>query len=560
MIRVTCAQCGLQILVPPSVQGAVGTCFGCGSRLVVPAAFQSPVEHDLVFAVGARVADRYVIEEQIGKGGMGAVYRAHDHLVNETVALKFMNPRLLQTQRGQQLFLREAQIARRLRHDHIVAVHDVSRTQEGILFLSMECIEGHSLREFLRGRRKQRRLLSVRLAVRLISQVLEALEYAHRFVVHRDIKPENIMLLPGEQTKVLDFGLAKAVDADATSRDLSTQPGRVVGTTAYASPEQKLHQSVDLRADLYSSGLLLHELLTLRTPLDKPVKVEEARDDVAPSLLAVLEKSIRETKENRWQSAGDFRKALRGAYRESYRPAISHSEAGGGTGEASSEGMVFQEGGSFLMGSNDLVEEGPEFEAYVDPFYIDMCPVTVSQYAAFLRETGHPPPRFWGGSGYSGEDQPVIGVTWSDAQAYADWAGKALPTEVQWEFAARGKENRRYPWGNIEPDPTRANYGDHLNMPSIVGMHDDGRTPEGVHDLAGNVYEWTRDWYEPYSQRHRRKNGSDMAPRRVARGGSWHSTAAQLRCSHRKGLFPETQEATVGFRCVVAVRSEDDLT
>src|SRR5690606_14354511 len=119
----------------------------------------------LNFTRGDRVSGRYEIEERIGKGGMGVVYRALDTLMNEKVALKFMHPGLLRTPVGQQYFLREAQMARRLRHDNIVAVHDVARTYEGILYISMEFLNGQSMRAFLRRRRRDRKFIDVRLAV-----------------------------------------------------------------------------------------------------------------------------------------------------------------------------------------------------------------------------------------------------------------------------------------------------------------------------------------------------------------------------------------------------------
>lgn len=181
------------------------------------------------------------------------------------------------------------------------------------------------------------------------------------------------------------------------------------------------------------------------------------------------------------------------------------------------------------------------------PFYMDKHPVTVAQYREFLKETKRPEPPFWDDANFSGESQPVVGVTWHEAMAYAAWAGKQLPSEIQWEYASRGRDNRAYPWGNREPDPIRCNFGDHLNMPSLVGMHDEGATPEGIEDLAGNVFEWTRDLFVPYDAS--ADSHSDVVLRAV-RGGSWHSPATELRCSARTGLFPETRESTVGFRCV----------
>ncbi len=527
-------------------------CFGCEQPIQVPDTRLS-MRQDLAFAPGTRISDRYAIEAQIGKGGMGVVYKAEDTLVCETVALKFMRPQLLRTDRGQQLFVREAQIARRLRHENIVAVHDVSWTYEGILYLSMEYAEGVSLRAYLREHRVERRLISVRLMVEYIRQVLSALEFAHRTVVHRDMKPENVMLLQSERVKVLDFGLAKAMHAEVLQdQGSASKPKRMVGTLAYAAPEQKRLQDVDSRADIYAVGLLMYELLTLRTPLDDQVPVSRVRDDIAPSMLAVLNKALVEEKEQRWQSARDFREELEKAFDVSYVKPITQIDVDQKSGQSSTENMAYLKGGSFLMGNDDMREEAPESEVFVEPFWIDIYPVTVENYQKYLEDTGNPEPRYWRDPQYNGPDQPVVGVSWAEAQAYAEWAGKALPTEKQWEFAARGKRNRRYPWGDLPPDTTRCNYRDYLAMPSIVTMHEDGHTPDGLYDMAGNVHEWTADPFVPYSALRSRPEARGSAPRMTVRGGAWDSPEKEITCSARKGIFPESREKNIGFRCVVS--------
>lgn len=550
MVEVVCAHCGLRILVPPSVQGRRGVCFNCGNPLLVPSAGVVEAHRNLTFARGDRISDRYVVGDRIGKGGMGVVYQAHDTLVDEPVALKFMNPEMLETERGRQLFIQEAQIARRLRHENIVAVHDVTWTNEGILYLSMELLSGQSLRQLLRKHRQDRRLLDVRLSVAYMRQVLAALEYAHRTVIHRDIKPENVFIMPGEHVKVLDFGLAKVIQ-EVLMEQPASGAKRVIGTLAYAAPEQRLNRPVDLRADIYAAGLVFQELLTLRTPLDDPIAVERARDDVSPSLLDVLKRAIKPEKEQRWQSAGEFRKALEHAFQESYgRQAVAVQALNGAGKGASTEGMVYLEGGNFLMGNDDFREEAPEAEVFVKPFWIDKYPVTVAQYTEFIAATGAPEPRFWRDPQFNGPDQPVVGVTWNEAMAYAEWAGKDLPTEAQWEFAARGKENRPYPWGSLPPGSTRANFGEYLGMSSIVTMHEDGATPDKVEDLAGNVYEWTKDPFLAYTVLRSKEDQRD-SPRRTVRGGCWASPPEELRCTARRGFFAETRINTIGFRCVL---------
>lgn len=555
MIEVPCPYCGMTILVPPTVQGRNGVCFGCGRPLQVPrqAATEKPLS--LAFEPGQKVSDRYVILEALGKGGMGAVYKAEDTLVREQVALKFMRPELLNTEKGQLLFIREAQIARRLRHENIVAVHDVSWTQDGILFLSMEFVPGQSLRGFLRQYRTERRLIDVRLCVRFVTQMLRALEFAHRSVVHRDIKPENVMLLPGEQIKVLDFGLAKAMQEEYARADADrSKPRPLIGTLAYAAPEQHCAVDIDARADVYAAGLVFYELLTLRTPLDEQVPVAKARTDVSPSLIEALEKARREDREQRFPNAREFRLAVESAFDSAYRSEVARIEVTARAEAVSTEGMVFQEGGLFLMGNDSQPVEEPEAEVFVEPFWIDRHPVTNAAYAEYLEATGQPEPKFWLDSMCNGPSQPVVGVSWAEAQAYAEWAGKELPDEMQWEFAARGKENRMFPWGLMPPDTTRCNYQDYMGMPSMINMHEGGATPDGVHDLAGNVYEWTRDAFVPYAAQRARGDAAGSAPRKSVRGGCWNSPPDELRCSARKGLFPETREKTLGFRCVLRVK------
>jgi len=518
----------------------------------IPTATMIQRHMDLQYDAGDRVADRYVIEHAIGKGGMGVVYRAHDSLVDETVALKFLLPALL-TDKGKRLFTQEAQVARRLRHDHIVAVHDVNFTTEGILYLSMEFAQGQSLRKFLRTHREERKLLGVRLAVHITLQILSALEYAHRTVIHRDMKPENIMLMPGELVKVLDFGLAKAVHEQLAGDDDRDKPKRVIGTLAYAAPEQHAMREVDARADLYAVGLVLHELLTLRTPVDQPVTVPQVRRDVSPSLLAVLDRALKQDKEERWACAKDFRRALRDAYDQSYTRSAAATHANGSTVQADTTGMVHFDGGSFLMGSNEHKNEAPEREVTIGPFWMDRTPVTVAQYQKFLdANPGTREPKFWRDPLYNGDDQPVVGVSLQEAEAYARWCGKELPTEAQWEFAARGRDNRRYPWGSLPPSSTRANYADFIGMPTMVSMHDDGKTPDGLLDMAGNVAEWTVDAYVPYSKAAEvgPEKARELEPRRAVRGGSWTAPQEDLRTTARAGIFPESRLPTTGFRCV----------
>lgn len=555
MIAVRCSNCGLEIMVPPSVQGREGTCLNCGNPVKVPSDGVFVPTSIMQFNPGEKIAGRYSILSFIGRGGMGVVYHAEDTLVKEEVALKFLRTDILRTEKWRYMFLQEAQIARRLRHENIVAVHDVTYTSDGILFLSMEYAKGRSLRELLRRHREEKVHILPRLTVSIGLQVLDALHYAHRLVVHRDIKPENIILMANEHVKVLDFGLAKVIEEEGAGNHSSASPlqrkRQVIGTEAYASPEQLLHAAVDLRADIYSLGLVLRELLTLRTPPEYPADLEIKRDDVAPGVLEVVAKAVNPDRNERWQSAKAFRDALKSAFDSAYHPVNLQENNHKASKNGSVEGMVYFQGGGFLMGNDAVREEAPEAEVHVEPFWMDIYPVTVAQYAHYLKETGAPEPRYWRDSQLNGPEQPVVGVAWDEASAYACWAGKQLPGEAQWEFAARGRANRKYPWGNLPPDTTRCNYRNYLGMPSIVTMHEDGRTPEGLFDMAGNVYEWTLDPFMPYDHARKRNGNPDSAPRKAVRGGCYESGVDELTTTARKGFFQNVRQRNVGFRCVI---------
>src|SRR5213078_2648717 len=150
-------------------------------------------------------------------------------------------------------------------------------------------------------------------------------------------------------------------------------------------------------------------------------------------------------------------------------------------------------------------------------------------------------------------DRPAVNVTWYEAAAWCAWAGGRLPTEAEWERAARGVEGRKYPWGNEEPDVERANYAEtKITQATPVGLFPRGMTPEGIHDLAGNVWEWVADWYEKYYEHAPDENpqGPKSGEARILRGGSWVDDSRGLRASDRFRGEPEVRVKDFGFRCV----------
>ena len=199
---------------------------------------------------------------------------------------------------------------------------------------------------------------------------------------------------------MLDFGLAVAIqDGPEPDPAPGEEKPNAIGTYAYAAPEQQKRQAVDFRADIYTVGLVLRELLTLRTPIDEPISVLEVRDDVAPQLVEVINKALEPSKDARWQSAREFRDTLLEVYRDSYKEISIAEFDSDDESTVSIDNMAYLEGGSFLMGSAEVREEAPEFEAYVEPFYMDITPVTCEQYAEFIEATSASYPKATGDRG-----------------------------------------------------------------------------------------------------------------------------------------------------------------
>lgn len=214
--------------------------------------------------------------------------------------------------------------------------------------------------------------------------------------------------------------------------------------------------------------------------------------------------------------------------------------------------MVLIPAGEFQMGSkNGNSSEKPVHTVYLDAFYMDKYPVTNALYKKFMEANGYKAPEYGINSNFDVPDMPVVGISWEDAGAYAKWAEKRLPTEAEWEKAARGGlEGREYPWGdNITKKD--ANYGNKLRTTSLVGSYDPNGY--GLYDIAGNVCEWCVDWYDSdYYSNSPKSNpkGPSSGDVRVLRGGSWNFNPSYLRVSYRLYFTPTSRNLTFGFRCI----------
>jgi formylglycine-generating enzyme required for sulfatase activity len=217
--------------------------------------------------------------------------------------------------------------------------------------------------------------------------------------------------------------------------------------------------------------------------------------------------------------------------------------------------------GEFTMGvdgTQALEDERPSHRPWLDTFAIDLHEVTTVQYAAFLSTANRPVPWQWETVNFSQHsDRPVIGVDWFDADAYCRWKGQRLPTEAEWEKAARGTDGRLYPWGNQVPTKELANFalGARFSYSQVlmpVRSYEQGKSPFGLFQMAGNVYEWVQDWYAAnYYEVSSSWNpqGPDQGQFKVLRGGSWSDLPKYLLTYGRFKLPPTTKNSYTGFRC-----------
>jgi formylglycine-generating enzyme required for sulfatase activity len=209
------------------------------------------------------------------------------------------------------------------------------------------------------------------------------------------------------------------------------------------------------------------------------------------------------------------------------------------------------------MGSSTVVESealNPPHAVELSPFSLGIHPVTNAEYEAYASATSAALPASWTDGRFAGPDRPVVDVSWDDAMAYCRWAGGTLPTEAEWELAARGFDCRTYPWGEVEPEDVHAHFAQDWNSggPCEVGRHRAGESPFGCHDLAGNVWEWCLDGWrvDAHVLRAGRVDPVVSADVNVKplRGGCWRSIAPKLQCAYRNWSHRVVRHVTIGFR------------
>ncbi len=270
-----------------------------------------------VSQIGRTIEGKYRLDAVIGTGGMGSVYRASRLLIGDLVAIKLLHNEHIAEAQSSERFRREAQAAGRLKHPNVVPIYDFGVTNDGLVYLVMELVEGQSLRRVI----KEQGPLKPVVAADIINQICAALDEAHRQqIIHRDLKPDNIIVnskITSMQVKVLDFGIAKLRDVKASNL---TQTGSIMGTPHYMSPEQCLGEELDNRSDIYSLGIVLYEMLAGVVPFNSPISmavvVQHVNQEpptlrgvnlsISPAAEAAVMHALAKKREDRPQSASAF--------------------------------------------------------------------------------------------------------------------------------------------------------------------------------------------------------------------------------------------------------------
>jgi formylglycine-generating enzyme required for sulfatase activity len=540
------------------------------------AARPAPVLPARLIAPGTIVHGRYQIEGVIGEGGMGVVYRAIDLPKDRPVAIKALHASLLGDAEIRRRFTREAQLMIGWNHEHVARVYDLIEHPDLLAFV-MELVDGPTLEDHAQRWGGKLPFDDIRM---IFGGVLDAMEEAHSVgIVHRDLKPHNILLAFRETAvvpKIVDFGIAKILEGTTY-----TMTGALLGTCRYMAPEQaQAPQAIDHRADIYSLGVTLYRCVTGRCPFEgnnhfsvmmahveqQPEPPTDYRPHMPADLEAVILTALAKDRAQRHQSCGAFRRALDAALVDVTPARVEHDgEPPRVIVEEDGNEMRLVAGGPFQMGAHRRT-------VLLDRFYLARFPVTNRQFAAFLDVTHYKPTdaeahRFlahWRNGRCEAAllDHPVVFVSWLDARAYCRWAARRLPTEAEWEKAARGTDGHKFPWGREEPTPELANFG-HPRAKSVSDARAGGTmpvstwpraaSPYGIEGMAGNVFEWCEDIDDPGFYMH----GPERNPRNtiqlgaapcVIRGGSFRYDTRSLRTYARSSFPPTFRLDSVGFR------------
>jgi serine/threonine-protein kinase len=516
---------------------------------------------------------KYELEEFLG-GGMSHVYKARDTVIGRTVAVKVLTPAASSDPDSSARFLREAQVAGSLAHENIMSVYDFGEEQ-GRPFMVMEFLRGEDLRSAMRNARTGDLANRLRIAL----QVARALEYIHsRGIIHRDVKPENIHISETGAVKLVDFGIAKTQELSLTS------PGITMGTPYYMAPEQVTGRDVTYLADVYAFGILLYELLTGIRPVSGDTveqlfaQILHGQVDLAPlrqagvpePVCSLIARCVAKNPAGRPQGFAAVRRELE----QALEPPPAPSRRWLLPAAAILVIALFLAVYFLFLRPKPAVETPPKMAELstvlatptgsmvlvAGSFYMDRTEVTNEAYASFCAARQRPLP-----PGFPNDrpDYPVVNITIVDAQEFARWAGKRLPTKAEWESAARGTDGRAYPWGNTK-DPSVANVLDNPSLTSHVLMPADafrqGASPYGVLQMAGNVWEFVDELVTPSAgalqtfARLLSPPPTADEPWYTIRGGAYDIPLVENAAFEWSAVPARFRAPNIGFRCVKDAR------
>jgi len=466
-----------------------------------------------------QLKDKYVLLEKLGRGGMGIVFRALLMPIENEVALKVFYPPkgLFQPELEANLrtrFMIEGHVMGKMKHRNIMKLHDFDIDND-IPFYTMDILPtsldrkiGEDVNPF------QTTPISESEVFNISSQICDGLSYLHKNgVVHRDLKPANILINEDNIIKISDFGIAHIdwIPLNSGSQGLMTP--------LYCSPEQRKGEKTEHYSDIYTLGLIIYKLLTGEFPSFSTSQEDDLLSYVNPGWKAILWKAMRQHPKDRFQTVDELKSAIM----ELEKNGINKNQE-----------MIKIPAGPFLFGKEKVQKSLPDF-------LIDKYPVTNKEYKEFVQSQNYSKPEFWENHQFNKDMQPVVGVSWEDASAFARWANKRLPTEEEWEKAARGIEGNIYPWGYDMPDEKRCNYGEIIGKTTDVDRFENKRNSFGCQDMVGNVWEWTSD------------ADKEDETLKIIKGGSWMSFKIQLKCENKEYLNEHVKNNYVGFRCAADI-------
>ncbi len=552
---------------------------------------------------------KYQLDQFLG-GGMSHVFKARDTVLNRVVCVKILTPEGAADAETRARFLAEAKMSASLMHDNVIRIFDYGEEQ-GKPYIVMEFLTGADLRTAIKDGSSG----DVRTQIGIALQGAKALEYVHQQkLIHRDIKPDNLHIDPQGRVRLMDFGIAKSQDLHLT------KTGFQVGTPYYMSPEQIMGDPATERVDIYAYGVLMYELFTGVRPvsgdtierlfyqiLNEPLKLDTLREKGVPEpVIALVGRMTAKNPIERPASFTDVIAVLNQVLNPTSTPQpvpppapppapvpqpapapLPSPEPSGVSGKKVTlvvllvaalisvgfigivlfkkdliykavdrnrrmgppPGMALVEGGAFLAGNDKQSHELPTF-------FVDRTEVTRGDFVKFCRTKNIPMPKDLDDTR---PNYPVTYVSVLQAKDYCSSVEKRLPTPLEWEKAARGKDGRVYPWGNA-PDPSKAAVENNPLAPAdSMAM---GASPFGALNMAGNVWEWVDEQRTPSA-------GAVQAfstilnppptanePWYAAKGGAFDRPVQDAASAEFITLPARFTAPNVGFRCVVSQPKE----